>query len=187
MRISLPVMRRSIARLSAAVAVVVHDQHAERWRASFARGSSVCGCARPATARPPAGGRRTRSPGRPRRCRASTVPPCISTSRFTSVRPMPSPPCARRQGAVDLREHVEDVRQHRPAGMPMPVSRTRDDGVAALRARRSSQMRPPALGVLARRCSSRFETTWASRVGSASRWIGSAGSDDGEVVAAGSR
>jgi hypothetical protein len=41
-----------------------------------------------------------------------TLPPCISTSFFTSARPMPSPPCVPLEAAVDLREHVEHARQH---------------------------------------------------------------------------
>ena len=43
--------------------------------------------------------------------RASTVPPCISTSVFTSVRPMPSPSRERSSDVIDLREHLEEARQ----------------------------------------------------------------------------
>ena len=43
---------------------------------------------------------------------ASTVPPCISTRFFTSVRPMPSPPCDLRGGVVHLHEQLEDAGQH---------------------------------------------------------------------------
>ena len=53
---------------------------------------------------------------------ASMLPPCISTSRFTSVRPMPSPPCDRADDALDLREHLEDAaaacRRDADAGVP---------------------------------------------------------------------
>ena len=41
--------------------------------------------------------------------RASTVPPCISTRLFTSVRPMPNPLVERSSERIDLHEHVEDV------------------------------------------------------------------------------
>ena len=44
--------------------------------------------------------------------RASTVPPCNSTSRFTSVRPIPKPPWDRSIEPIDLREHVEDAIEH---------------------------------------------------------------------------
>ena len=67
---------------------------------------------RGASAWPAAGGRRTRCPARPRRCWASTVPPCISTSAATSVRPMPRPPWARSQRAGRLGEQLEDAGQH---------------------------------------------------------------------------
>ena len=79
---------------------------------------------------------------------ASIVPPCISTSRFTSVKPMPSPPCARLQRPVDLREHVEDAREL--------VGRDADAGVlhrhhdlAPLPLARSAMIFPPRVRVLA--------------------------------------
>ena len=43
---------------------------------------------------------------------AVTVPPCISTSFFTSVSPMPSPPLRAVERPVGLDEEVEDAGQH---------------------------------------------------------------------------
>ena len=89
--------------------------------------------------------------------RASTVPPCSSTSRFTSVRPMPRPPCERSSDCVDLREHVEHLLQH--------VRRDADAGVAhreldarRLAAARSAVMRPPG-GVYLAALLSRLQIT----------------------------
>ena len=76
--------------------------------------------------------------------RASTVPPCISTSRLTSVRPMPSPPCDRSSDRVDLREHLEDAAAACRAGCRRRCPRTDTTGLAARAARRSARCARPA-------------------------------------------
>ena len=78
-------------------------------------------------------------PGPP--LRASTVPPCISTSRFTSVRPMPKPPwlfSSERSTCVNISKI--DVSAF--AGMPTPVSRTLKR-ISPLRCSAVNHMRPP--------------------------------------------
>ena len=53
-----------------------------------------------------------------------TVPPCISTRFFTSVRPMPSPPCER-VAAWSTCTNRSKILGSMSGAMPMPVSRTR--------------------------------------------------------------
>ena len=98
--------------------------------------------------------------------RASTVPPCISTSRRTSVRPIPSPPCARSMFRSTC-ENISKMRGRASAGMPSPVSRTRTT-TSCPATSAVSQMRPPGSVYLALLLS-RFENTCASRIRSASR------------------
>ena len=71
------------------------------------------------------------------RYRALTLPPCKSTSRRTSDRPMPSPSGARSTQTPDLREHVEHLREH-VGGMPVPLSTHPRDRLAALALQRDS-------------------------------------------------
>ena len=114
-----------------------------------------------------AAGRRTRCPCPAPSLRASTVPPCISTSRLHQRQPDPQPALRPLQRPVHLREHLEDLRQHGRAGCrcrcPSPTPRPRCPA-----ARRSARCGRPARVYLAA-LFSRLENTWASRVGSASR------------------
>ena len=98
--------------------------------------------------------------------RASMVPPCISTSRFTSDRPMPSPPCDRSSAGVAC-ENISKSRGSTSAAMPMPVSRDGDHGLVArpLGAQPDAAPRSVYLAALF----SRLANTWARRTGSASR------------------
>ena len=104
---------------------------------------------------------------------ASTVPPCISTRFFTSVRPMPSPPCDRVAAWSTCTNRSKTAGQHvggdPDAGVPHPQAPPRRRPVPAV-----SQMRPPGSVYLAALVS-RLPTTWASRTGSASRGSDSAG------------
>ncbi len=63
--------------------------------------------------------------------RASMVPPCSSTRRRASVRPMPRPPCAAVAMPWELREHVEDARQHVRRDADAGVLHAQDDAAAA--------------------------------------------------------
>ena len=105
---------------------------------------------------------------------ASMVPPWSSTSRRTSVRPMPSPPCERSSERSTC-VNISNTWPSMSAGMPMPLSRMR----MATSCRRplvdtASAIRPPA-GVYLAALLSTLSRTCASRVGSAWTQIGSAG------------
>ena len=54
---------------------------------------------------------------------AVTVPPCISTSPFTSASPMPSPPVDRSR-LRSTWENMSKMLRSDSAGMPIPLSRT---------------------------------------------------------------
>ena len=60
-----------------------------------------------------------------------TCPPCISTNRFTTERPIPSPPCARSRvrSPCTKRSKMVDCKS---GGMPTPLSRDRYGGVIAI-------------------------------------------------------
>ena len=113
--------------------------------------------------------RGTRCRGRPRRSSPRPRPPCISTRRRTSVRPMPEAALAAVERAVDLGEQVEDVAAASPprcrcrcrarATTTSPPSR-----VAASETR-SRRLRSVYLAALL----SRLASTCASRVGVAAQ------------------
>ena len=56
---------------------------------------------------------------------ASTVPPCNSTRRLTSVSPMPKPPCERDRASGRPGETSRKFARACAAGMPGPLSRMR--------------------------------------------------------------
>ena len=105
---------------------------------------------------------------------AATEPPCISTRRRTSERPMPSPP-TERSSEVSIWMNLSKMRGSCSLAMPRPQSRTR---TTASLPRRStpSRMRPPGcmnLHALLRR----FAMTWQRRVRSAMSHTGCSGND----------
>jgi hypothetical protein len=93
---------------------------------------------------------------------AITLPPCNSTSVRTSVRPMPSPPCARwyvRSACANK----SNTRGKTSTGIPTPLSRT--EIIAWLPSRRAvSEMRPPS-SVYFAALFNRFATICARRTG----------------------
>ena len=91
------------------------------------------------------------------RCGPRRVPPCISTSRLTSDRPMPSPPCDALERLVDLREHVEDPRQHLRRDADAVVDDAHDHRVAVA-ARLSSRDAAACAACTSRRCSAGWRT-----------------------------
>ena len=115
-----------------AVAVVVDDEHAQatrrRRRGRRAAGRRVAGaCA--------SGKVTTNSLPSPRPALfATTLPPCISTRRLTSVRPMPRPPCARSSELSICDEHLEDAADAVGGDADAVVAHA-DDGVLAVDAR----------------------------------------------------
>ena len=117
------------------------------------------------------GSRTTNSAPRPRpSLRASTVPPCSSTSPFTSASPSPSPPAAAVRAVVRLRERLEQ-----PRAASRARSRARVPDAELRRARRAR--RATATATSRRRVNfaafwSRLPTTWARRVASASTQSG---------------
>ena len=82
--------------------------------------SPSAACRRPA----PAATRRTRSPGRGPSLWATTVPPCSSTSRLTSVSPMPRPPWDR-SSVWSTWRNISKICESMCLGMPGPLSRMR--------------------------------------------------------------
>ena len=110
---SLPMSSQQHRQAVGRVPVVVHDQDAAPGRRGAGRRRRA---RRPAAAGGgaggPAGGRRTRCPGRGPRCAPRRVPPCISTSRLTSVRPMPRPPCDRSSDRSTWVNISKTLRQH---------------------------------------------------------------------------
>ena len=126
------------------------------------------------SAGPTARGKRTTNslplPGPP--LEAVTDPLWSSTRRRTSVRPIPSPPCARssdRSACTNMSKMYGST----SGAIPMPVSRTATTTPSSL-ALASTTIVPPAsmyLALLFRR----FENTCASRVRSASSQTGSSG------------
>ena len=153
-RTSWPVQPQQHGQAVGGVRVVVDDQDAAArgGAAASAPPAPVGGLAR--RARPGRGGRRTTNslPRPGPSLRASTVPPCISTRLFTSVRPMPSPPCERspargRPGRTGRRRGAAC-----PAAMPMPVSRTRSTASPPSRRGRQPDPARPARCTW-RRCS----------------------------------
>ena len=95
-----------------------------------------------ASARGPAGGRRTRCPCPALRCAAATLPPCISTRRPDQAQADPQPPLGAVRAVADLDEHLEDPGQH--LGLdPDPRVPDPDDDLARPRAgRRAGSARP---------------------------------------------
>ena len=65
-----------------------------------------------------------------------TVPPCISVSRRTRARPMPSPPCARSDLACTCVNNSK-IFGISSGAIPMPVSAIVDDRVLTVCAGRS--------------------------------------------------
>ena len=85
---------------------------------------------------------------------------------------MPSPPGDRTNARGDCAK-ISKTRGNISAVMPMPLSLT--ETITSLPCRSAlSRMRPPSSVYLAALLS-RLASTWASRTGSASRWIGSGG------------
>ena len=112
------------------------------------------------------------APGADAFAAASTVPPCIATRLRTSVRPMPSPPCARRFERSTC-VNMSNTDESWSGAMPMPLSRT--ETTARRPSLRSwTRMWPPALVYLAALLS-RFENTWVSRTVSPETVTGSSG------------
>ena len=77
---------------------------------------------------------------------AATLPPCISASFWTSVRPMPEPPSERASERSPWANRSK-IRGSSSGGMPTPVSRTRMTTSSPSR-RAVSAMRPAGVGVL---------------------------------------
>ena len=98
--------------------------------------------------------------------RASMVPLCISTSRLTSVSPMPRP-AGNCSGDRCTWVKISKTRGNMSAGMPIPVSFTEITTSPFWRST-DSAIRPPR-SVYLEELLSRFETTCASRVRSPSR------------------
>src|SRR3989442_293765 len=94
--------------------------------------------------------------------RHDTEPPCSSTSRLTSVRPSPSPPCERSRacGSCTKRSNTPGSSSSR---MPWPVSCTRSTASAPARSA-VSVTRPPA-GVCLSALSTRLPITCSRRPG----------------------
>ena len=145
------------------VHVVVHHQHPERRAPAGppARTPERAPAPRLLAASP--SGRRTvnvlprPTPG----LSAVTLPPCSSTSRRTSARPMPRPPCAR----SSLRPtwvNISNTSGRASGAMPMPVSVTEITTWSPSR-RAARSIRPPS-GVYFTALFSRLLTTWAIRV-----------------------
>ena len=133
-----------------------------------------------------AAGRRTRCPGPGPSLWASTVPPCISTSRFDQGQPDAQPALRAVERPLRLGEQVEDAGAASPAAMPIAVV------PHAERPRSPSSRRPTGRcaalrSVYLAALFSRFATTCASRVGSASSRTGSSGSDDRQARGRGRR
>ena len=146
--------------------------------AAGARRPARCAAAGGGVAPAPASARRGRQAHRRPRLplprpslAASTVPPCSSTRCFTSVRPMPRPPCERSSDWSRLREQVEHVRQQlrRDAGAVVPH---RDAALRRPRSSRAAGCGCPSGENLAALLS-RFDSTCASRTASPSSSIGS--------------
>ena len=116
---------------------------------------------------------------------ALTVPPCISTSRFTSVRPMPSPPWARLIERFACVNSSKTCRQHLRRDADAVVAHRRPPRCHR-RAGRRAQMWPPGSVYLAA-LFSRLAKTCVSRTGSASTTQRLARDVDDELVAGGSR
>ena len=76
---------------------------------------------------------------------ALTVPPCSSTRRCTSDRPMPRPPCARSSVRLTCVNMLEHLLEHRPAGCRRRC-RARDT-TRRRRLERQARSRPPPSGV----------------------------------------
>ena len=133
-----------------------------------------------------AAGRRTRCPcPGPSLC-ASTVPPCISTSRLTSVSPMPRPPWERSSDRSTWVNRSKTCGQHlgRDADRRCPAPGSRRSSALPL----DGQPDVPALrSVYLAALLSRLQTTCASRVGSPSTRTGSSGSETVQLGACGRR
>ena len=113
----------------------------------------------------------------------STLPPCFSTNRLTSVSPTPSPPCGRSDAAPELPERLEDGRQRLLRDAHSGIADAEDD-LARLRASASSEICPPS-SVYFAALLSRLASTWASRAKSPLTRTGSAGGSNGQRMAAG--
>ena len=109
-----------------------------------------------------------------------TVPPCSSTSRCTSDKPMPSPPRARSR-LRDTCVNMSNTDARWSAGMPMPLSASVISMLSPQR-RPDSCRRPPG-GVYLMAFDSRLPSTCARRTGSASNATGSGGRVEDDRVA----
>ena len=165
-RRSLPMISSNMRQAVGGVLVVVDDQDAATRRRELARSS--------AASRLRSGAERThRQPHDELAAPAVAVaarldvPPCSSTRRLTSVRPMPRPPCDRSSDRSTW-VNMSKMRGSMSAGMPTP--RVLD---AARPPRRPSPRRSARSACRARvylaALLSRLANTWASRVTSASR------------------
>ena len=133
--------------------------------------------------RRPAGGRRTRCPVPGPSLRASTRAAVqLDQAAAPASGRCPGRPASARAAGSACVNMLEEPRQHAPAAMPMPVSRTGDAHLVAAAARPSARMRPPGSVYLAA-LFSRLANTCASRVGSASRATGSGGRSTRQRVA----
>ena len=106
--------------------------------------------------------------------RASMVPPCISTSRRDSVRPMPRPFWLRRL-AWTSRRNISKMRSSAGRAMPQPLSRTLITTLSPSR-RADRAMVPPSSVYLAALLS-RLPRICARRTGSPSSHSASPGSE----------
>ncbi len=104
---------------------------------------------------------------------ARTLPPCISTSFFTSARPMPSPPPCERSRPRSTWANMSNTRGSIAAGMPRPESSTVTTAWPASR-QAPRTIRPPS-GVYFAALLSRLAITCTSRVESARTISDSAG------------
>ena len=114
--------------------------------------------------------------------RASTLPPCISTSRLTSVRPIPSPPCDRSSAPVDLDEQLEDAGQHvrRRCRCRCPAPRTTTSPPSRLGRQPDAAARRRCTW---RRCSAGCRPPGPAGSGRPPGQTGSARQGDGQLVA----
>ena len=135
-------------------------------------GASSCGAA--CVAASAASGRRTVNtlPAFAPPLSAATLPPCISTRRRTSDRPMPSPPCER-STVRPIWLNISNTPASASPAIPTPVSLTTTTACSPSR-RTDSRMLPRA-GVYLAALLSRLATTWAMRVASASTSSGWSG------------
>ena len=139
---------------------------------------------RRASARPAstAARRRTRCPCRGRRCRASTLPPCMLDQAAHQRQPDAEAALRAAARAIDLREHVEDRRQRAPAGCrcrcraPRPTACRRSSRATV------SQMLPAGVRCTWRRWSAGWRTPASGGPRRPTTVIGCVGQVDASVV-----